>query len=188
MCVCVCVSMHSDLRSIFYYLLLLFFQRHFALLSNLFIVIFTHFSHFFFILNFFQAPSFIRKLQLGFFGSEISLVAAPNAINFSILNSLLLQIKRLISCRPENTVFLYTMQYCILRVLRSNFVRVQEQLKSADDVGLIYFPLKYPMGVDKGGEGEEGGNPSDLVVFQLLRSIMECISGGLNVLSMFYRL
>ena len=82
-------------------------------------------------------------------------------------------------------VFLYTMQYCILRVLRSNFVRVQEQLKSADDVGLIYFPLKYPTGVDKGGEGEEG-NPSDLVVFQLLRSIMECISGGLNVLSILY--
>jgi hypothetical protein len=70
------------------------------------------------------------------------------------------------------------MQFCILRVLRANFVRVQEQLKSADDVGLIYHPLKYPVGPDKGGEGEGGGSPADLVVFQLLRSTLECISGA----------
>ena len=35
------------------------------------------------------------------------------------------------------------MQYSLLRVLKSNFIRIKEQQKNADSVGLIYFPLKY---------------------------------------------
>ena len=35
------------------------------------------------------------------------------------------------------------MQFCILRVLKSNFLRMKEQQRSGDLVGLIYFPLNY---------------------------------------------
>ena len=49
--------------------------------------------------------------------------------------------------RSENndndSLLLYNMQFCILRVLKSNFLRMKEQQRSGDLVGLIYFPLNY---------------------------------------------
>ena len=134
-------------------------------------------------------------MQLGFFGSEISSIVAPNQLNYSLLSSILTQIIRL-SISEEygkygGPVF-HRMQYCILRVIRSNFLRGHEQLKESDDVGLIYFPLNpssvaekpsssssYVIDIDRGRErSEEGINDlNHLLVFQLLRSVLQSISG-----------
>ena len=43
----------------------------------------------------------------------------------------------------NDSLLLYNMQFCILRVLKSNFLRMKEQQRSGDLVGLIYFPLNY---------------------------------------------
>jgi hypothetical protein len=140
-------------------------------------------------------------LQLGFFGSEISSVAAPNQLNYSLLSSILTQIIRLSKSEEygkySRPIF-HRMQYCILRVIRSNFLRGHEQLKESDDVGLIYFPLNPPsvvetlssstldvidIDIDRGsgrgrGRSEEGINDfNHLLVFQLLRSVLQSISG-----------
>ena len=114
--------------------------------------------------------------------------------------------------------FFQKMQYCILRVLRSNFIRGHEQLKDSDDIGLIYFPLNPQSilnaqsslsfdgkeveneneeesgsgrgrgrgrGREKGSEGGRDSNGEDinnfnhLLVFQLLRSVLQSVSGML---------
>lgn len=88
------------------------------------------------------------------------------------------------------------MQYCILRVIRSNFLRGHEQLKESDDVGLIYFPLNPSsvvetlssstldaIDIDRGrGRGRERSEEkindfNHLLVFQLLRSVLQSVSG-----------
>ena len=68
------------------------------------------------------------------------------------------------SVKDESILF-YNMQYCILKTLKSNFLRLQEQQKNADEIGLIYFPLI------------KGNSFSHLTVFQLLISFLSCISG-----------
>ena len=160
-----------------------------------------------------QVPSSIRKLQLGFFGSEISSVAAPNQMNYSLLSSILTQIMRLSNSdeygKNGRPIF-QKMQYCILRVLRSNFLRGHEQLKDSDDIGLIYFPLNPPNLLNSHAQsslsfdgkevenenenehenGKESGrgagrdsnrgnitNFNHLLVFQLLRSVLQSVSG-----------
>lgn len=122
-------------------------------------------------------------------------------MNYSLLSSILTQIIRLSKSEEygkySGPVF-HRMQYCILRVIRSNFLRGHEQLKESDDVGLIYFPLNSPNVVEtlssstldaidididrERGRGrersEEGINDfNHLLVFQLLRSVLQSISG-----------
>ena len=147
-------------------------------------------------------------MQLGFFGSEISSVAAPNQLNYSLLSSLLTQILRL-SKSDKYLEFgrplFQKLQYSILRVLRSNFLRGNEQLKDSDDVGLIYFPLDplsllktlspttldvNEMERERGRESteERRGDFSHLLVFQLLRSVLQSVSGTrlYSTLSIFH--
>lgn len=75
------------------------------------------------------------------------------------------------------------MLHCVLRVLRANLRRMQEQLKDADDMCLLYHPLNISEDGTKGGdEGKMGASTSTkdlshLLVFQLLRSVLQCISG-----------
>ena len=45
--------------------------------------------------------------------------------------------------KDDDNLLLYKMQFCILRVLKSNFLRIKEQQRSGDLVGLIYFPLSF---------------------------------------------
>ena len=138
-------------------------------------------------------------------------------MNYSLLSSILTQIMRLSNSdeygKYGKPVF-QKMQYCILRVLRSNFLRGHEQLKDSDDIGLIYFPLNPPSllnlhaqsslsfdgkevenenenesgresgrGVEREREGERESNSEDinnfnhLLVFQLLRSVLQSVSG-----------
>lgn len=182
-----------------------------------------------------QLSSATRKLQLGFFGTEISEIAAPNSLNFRLLSSILSQIHRLILINSnklvilldmeksnkiiendenissndgndsrddnnrnsnnknkenkednennsrvnidnniKNATLLYDMQFCLLRTLRANVLRLQEQQKSADEIGLIYFPLNSQIRND--GNVVNNGY-SHLTVFRLLLSVLRCISG-----------
>ena len=111
-------------------------------------------------------------------------------LNFSLLTSTLSQVNRLVS--TERGSHLRDLQYCLLRVLRSNFLRVGEQLKTADEVGLVYSPLiPHSLQADgrhgKGSSGIEGGDVtlsdacleadmSHLVVFQLLQAVLFSLS------------
>ena len=136
-------------------------------------------------------------------------------MNYSLLSSILTQIMRLSSSDEYGKYggpLFQKIQYCILRVLRSNFLRGHEQLKDSDDIGLIYFPLnpqnflntqaqpslsfdgkevenenEKESGSGRGREGgREGGRDSNgeemndfnhLLVFQLLRSVLQSVSG-----------
>lgn len=89
------------------------------------------------------------------------------------------------------------MQYCLLRVLRSNFLRVGEQLKTADEVGLVYSPLipHSLQAAENQGTGNSGieigdvalsdtcleADMSHLVVFQLLQAVLFSLSGKKEV-------
>ena len=139
----------------------------------------------------FQVPSATRKLQLGFFGSEILQIAAPNFINFQLLISILKQIHRLtqrdntsnkVDNSDDSNFLLYNLQYCILRILKSNFLRIQEQQKNGDEAGLVYFPLtetteEKDENNDKNNENQYLHPYSNLPVFQLLCCLFQCISG-----------
>lgn len=116
-------------------------------------------------------------------------MAAPNVLNFSLLTSTLSQINRLVPTAKGS--HLRGMQYCLLRVLRSNFLRLGEQLKTADEVGLVYsplIPLSQKIEENEDGEGSRGGDVSSngtcfesdmshLVVYQLLQAVLHSLSG-----------
>ena len=181
------------LQFVLFFLFLLFISY----LSYDFLLSIIQFINYYYILFSFlffplilQVPSATRKLQLGFFGSEILQIAAPNFINFQLLISILKQIHRLtqrnnnsnkVDNSDDNNFLLYNLQYCVLRILKSNFLRIQEQQKNGDEAGLVYFPL-----TELSEEEHENNDKnekqylhpySNLPVFQLLCCLFQCISG-----------
>ena len=187
------------LQFVLFFLFLLFISY----LSYDFLLSIIQFINYYYILFSFlffplilQVPSATRKLQLGFFGSEILQIAAPNFINFQLLISILKQIHRLtqhnkvdnsnkVDNGDDNNFLLYNLQYCILRILKSNFLRIQEQQKNGDEAGLVYFPLtETPEEKDENNNGSDRNDEnqylhpySNLPVFQLLCCLFQCISG-----------
>ena len=120
-------------------------------------------------------PSGTRKIQQSFFAAEILSVAAPNAINFALLSSLLQQLHRLAKAQSTNDTTTDTsfqavlpmLIWSIIRTIKCNLLRAQERKKSADSIGLYYdYPIVY--GGDKNTHS---------VVHSLFIGILHLISG-----------
>ena len=119
-------------------------------------------------------PSGTRKIQQSFFAAEILSVAAPNAINFALLTSLLQQLHRLAKAQGANDTetdtsllaVLPMVVWSIVRTIKCNLLRAQERKKSADSVGLYYdHPIVY------------GDKSTHSVVHSLFMGLLHLISG-----------
>ena len=119
-------------------------------------------------------PSGTRKIQQSFFAAEILSVAAPNAINFALLTSILQQLQRLAKAQGANDTITDTslqpvlpmLVWSIIRTIKCNLLRAQERKRSADSVGLFYdYPFVY------------GDKSTHSVVHSLFMGILHLISG-----------